>query len=293
MSRETNEGLYVPYKKEDEELRGYAKFAAEHGAPPLKNLMLTALITAGSALALTVILLLTGLRLTSNESADGKISNYFGWVGANGAPTFGFFSLSGGESATVAGGSAVYSDGSVYTGAMRDLVRHGQGKLIFPDGTTYIGQFESGVYSGLGKLLYPDGTNYEGEFKNGKFHGFGTIIYADGGKYEGAFEDGEFHGNGVMTYRDGSKYEGLFERGMRSTGKYTWSTGESVEGKFVNNLPNPNKHINYTDADGDTYYVIIRDGLITNIIPYNPDKEPDNGVDGGADEGSGDGEVVG
>ncbi|MBE6599791.1 MAG: hypothetical protein E7640_01105 [Ruminococcaceae bacterium] len=265
MSRETNEELYVPYKKENGERRGWAKFAAEHGAPPLINLVYTALITFGAAVVLTLILILTGLRLV-NDRENGI--SYLGWIGRGGEPVLGILN---GE--WVAGGT-VNDDGATYVGQMKDLKYHGNGTLTFADGTVYSGQFENGVYSGFGKLVYADGSKYEGSFKNGKFNGPGTLTYADGASYSGSFENGEFHGNGVMIYRDGAKYEGSFKNGARDTGKYTWPTGESIDGVFDNNLPSPGNmdFMSYTDADGKTYYVVIRDGLILKRLSYVPQR---------------------
>ncbi len=289
MSRETNEELYVPYKKEDEELRGYAKFADKYGAPPLKNLIYTALITLGASIALVLLLMLTGLRLISSEGEEGN-TNYFGWMGFDGSPVFGTICLPDGKTVTVIGDQAVYSDGSVYSGEMQGMHKNGYGQLIYPDGTSYTGQFKNDLYEGNGKLLFADGTNYEGAFAEGKYHGFGTIIYSDGSSYTGAFENGEMHGNGVMTYYDGSKYEGSFNTGMRDSGKYTWITGESIEGTFVNNMPNPNAFINYIDADGGTYYVRIKDGIITQRLSYDPNGSKPGEDQGGTEDG---GEVVG
>lgn len=263
MSRETNEELYVPYKKENEELRGWAKFAAEHGAPPLINLVYTALITLAATVVLVMILVLTGLRLVSDR--ENEIS-YLGWVGRNGEPLFGI--LNG----DWVGGGAANDDGATYVGEMKDLKYHGKGTLTFSDGASYTGQFENGVYSGFGKLVYADGSSYEGAFKDGKFNGSGTLIYADGASYTGEFENGEFHGNGIMIYRDGAKYEGSFKNGARDTGKYTWPTGESIYGIFENNLPSSGDmdFMSYADADGKTYYVVIRDGLILKRLSYVP-----------------------
>ena len=268
MSRDTNEGLYVPYKKE-EELRGYARFAEEHGAPPLKNLGFTALFTLGGLLILALILFITGLRLTTYETEDGRAFSYFGWIN-DGAPTFGTICLSDGRTVTVGGGGAVGSDGSVYTGEMKDLQKNGQGKLIFADGTSYTGQFKNDAYEGFGRLVYADGTSYEGEFSGGRFNGYGTVVYANGSSYTGEFENGEMSGNGIMTYYDGGRFEGSFKNGMRDTGTYTWTTGESISGIFKNNLPDPKEFISYTDFDGDTYYVMIKDGVITVRVSYVP-----------------------
>ena len=145
MSRETNKGLYVPLKKSEPELKGYAKFADTHGAPPLKNLLLTAAITLGAAILVILILFVTGLRLSTAVRDDGVELKYFGWV-HRGTPTLGIMMASDGTSAQVGGGAVVYSDGSVYSGDMKNFVPGGFGKIVYADGESYIGYFENGVY---------------------------------------------------------------------------------------------------------------------------------------------------
>ncbi len=271
MSRKTNEELYVPFKKEEPEKKGYEKFAEEHGAPPLKKLFMTALMTLGSCAVVILILIVTGLSLTTVETDSGVEIRYFGWI-HHGVPTLGTMHTSNGTGAQVGGGSVVYSDGSVYVGGMKDLKKEGQGRLVFADGTTYTGYFKDDLYDGFGTLVFADGTNYEGSFAGGSYHGSGVLVQSNGNRYEGEFENGERSGNGVMTYYDGSKFEGSFKNDMRDTGKYTWKSGESITGVFVNNMPDPAGFISYTDADEDTYYVTIRDGIIVRRVSYIKDE---------------------
>jgi len=114
---------------------------------------------------------------------------------------------------------------------------------------------------------------------NGEMLG-GKLTLSNGTSYSGSFKDGEFSGQGKIVYYDGSSFVGTFENGMRSHGKYTWATGESIEGVFVNNMPDPVNYITYTEAgeDGKTYFVKIRDGVIVRQTPYinvNEDEDED------------------
>jgi len=287
MSRNTNEELYVPYKKQDPEPKGYEKFAIEHGAPPLLSLVKVALATLAASAVVLLILILTGLRLTVVETPDGGEIRYFGWVAGN-TPTAGFMQWKNGASASVGGGQVVYSDGSIYVGAMKDFMKNGSGRLIMADGTAYTGDFRNDLYEGFGEIIYADGSKYSGYFKEGKYSTLekngemlgGKLTLSNGTSYSGSFKDGEFSGQGKIVYYDGSSFVGTFENGMRSHGKYTWATGESIEGVFVNNMPDPVNYITYTEAgeDGKTYFVKIRDGVIVRQTPYinvNEDEDED------------------
>ena len=308
MSRKTNEELYVPYKKPDPEPKGYEKFAIEHGAPPLKDLLRVALITVVASLVVLLVLVITGLRLTTAETPNGDEIRYFGWVSGS-APTAGIMQWKSGLGASVGGGQVVYSDGSVYTGEMKDFMKHGMGKLIFADGTTYSGEFKNDLYDGFGEIIYPDGGSYVGYFKEGKYSTLekdgeslsGKLVLADGTNYTGGFENGEFSGQGKLVYYDGSTFEGSFENGMRSHGKYTWRTGESIEGVFLNNMPGPEGYFKYTEGgeSGNSYYVVIKDGVIvkrTSYINVEGEEEAEEETESPEEEnesGAGDSEAVG
>lgn len=283
MSRRTNEELYVPFGKDEPELRGYEKFAAEHGAPPLMSLLKVALVTLGASVAVILILVLTGLRLTTVETPDGDEIRYFGWI-HRGAPTAGFMQYQSGLSATVGGGSVRYSDGSVYSGAMKDLLKNGFGKLIFADGSVYEGNFKDGLYDGLGELIYKDGTHYIGAFRAGKYESYenengeklgGRLVLSNGTSYQGHFLNGEFSGEGKIVYYDGSSFEGSFKDGMRSHGTYTWTTGEKIEGSFKNNIPDPSEWITYYEGgeNARASYAVIRDGVIVYKTPYREEEK--------------------
>ena len=272
MSRKTNEQLYVKLKRDPNE-EPARTFCEKHGLPPVKNLIICAAITLGSALAVVLLLMLTGLRLTTLERADGVEAKYFGWMSGD-VPTLGVIQFSDGQSANVGGGQVVYSDGSVYVGEMKGLSKHGLGTLVYADGTKYEGWFKDDLYhcesSQASTITYSNGSRYEGGFKNGKYDGYGILTESTGTTYKGLFEGGELSEKEDISvvYYDGSKFVGKFKDGMRSEGIYTWGNGESISGMFVNNIPDPLDRLKYTKADGSTYSVQIVGGIIVKCDAY-------------------------
>jgi hypothetical protein len=71
-------------------------------------------------------------------------------------------------------GVAVTAGGERYEGELKNLQRHGQGKLRFKNGTIYEGGFVENRMEGYGALLYTDGGRYEGEWRNSMPNGRGT-----------------------------------------------------------------------------------------------------------------------
>lgn len=48
------------------------------------------------------------------------------------------------------------SNGSAYSGLVKEGKPHGMGKEYLSDGATYIGNFNLGLWDGMGKLIDPD-----------------------------------------------------------------------------------------------------------------------------------------
>jgi hypothetical protein len=65
-------------------------------------------------------------------------------------------------------------DGSRYEGELKNLMRHGQGKLQFKGNVVYEGSFVDNSIEGYGTILYSNGTRYEGQWFNYQPHGRGT-----------------------------------------------------------------------------------------------------------------------
>ena len=278
MGRQENENLYVPIGKIPEKTP-YERFAERFGLPPLSEMLRAAISAAVIALALILVLFISGMRLKTESAENGVSYGYFGWT-FRGKPTLGVMFATDGSSAKIKGGDLYYSDGSVYSGELDGFMKHGKGTLTYADGSVYTGNFELGVFSGEGKLISSDGSGYVGTYKNGAYHGTGTLTVSGEGKYVGTFDMGEKHGEGVFYYENGDVFKGTFSHDMRSEGVYKWISGESITGEFDNNMPSNIKKIIYTDVNGATYKAIYNymSGRLDEkqrYTPPTPDPEPD------------------
>ncbi len=83
----------------------------------------------------------------------------------------------------------------VYTGQLRGMTFHGQGRWESAFGITYNGEFRNGSFQGFGILTYANGAIYEGEFRDGHMHGYGVMIFPDGHMREGYWDSNEFLGD--------------------------------------------------------------------------------------------------
>lgn len=274
MSRRGNPELYVPKRAQKTKID---LIWEKYGLPELRDLLFSAAAGAVVAILIIAICFITGFRVKTEESDTGTVYHYFGWM-FRGEPTLGLMRCSDGRNAGVRGGTFYYSDGSTYSGDSVDLMRHGQGVMTFSDGSRYEGNFEYDLYSGYGRYTGADGSSYDGYYEDGLYSGEGTLRFSDGSVYKGTFSEGEKSGQGSMTYGNGDTFVGTFENDMRAQGIYTWKSGESLEGKFSNNLPPYYEKIIYTDASGSTYKAYYRDGSLYEKQPYSKpvvDEEPD------------------
>ena len=270
MGRLENEDLYVPVGKKPEKT-SYERFAEQYGLPPLRDMLRSVLYAFAAALAIVVILFISGLRLKAVDAENGVTYRYFGWT-FKGEPTNGLLRASDGTVAKIKGGEFYYSDGSVYSGDVESFMRHGKGTLSYADGSVYTGEFAYDLFSGSGALESEDGSGYRGEYKEGRYHGNGTLIIKGEGKYVGAFDSGEKNGNGAFYYENGDSFTGTFEHDMRKAGVYRWSSGESIDGEFDNNMPSRTVKMIYTDSEGATYraYYDFISGRLSEKQRYTP-----------------------
>jgi hypothetical protein len=111
-------------------------------------------------------------------------------------------------------GTLRWTDGTTYTGGLKDGRPHGQGTMTWPDGGQLTGNWENGLVHGHGVETHPNGFRYEGQWEQGKRSGQGTMTLPDGFRYTGAFKDGLRHGSGTGTWPDGTKYVGQWENGL-------------------------------------------------------------------------------
>ena len=171
-------------------------------------------------------------------------------------------------------GSYTWANGDHYEGDLKNLLKHGYGKLttvggimidgewknnipngivtIFMDGITYEGNINTlGLeFIGPTKITYPSGDRYEGEFTGDDFNGKGTLYLANGSIYSGNFVDGRYNGYGEFKNINGQRYVGEFKNNnYHGYGTLFNSSGASLEGNFVNN--NAKGKMIYTSINGE------------------------------------------
>ena len=99
----------------------------------------------------------------------------------------------------------------------------------------YTGLLRNGLKHGSGVLITQKGDRYEGEFKDGLKHGYGILHSAIGECYKGNFKDGQFHGYGRFEYPDGDVYEGNWSNfikfGKGQTEHHTTDSGQMTMGR--------------------------------------------------------------
>lgn len=173
-------------------------------------------------------------------------------------------------------GTRTWPNGDRYEGDWVKDNRTGKGIYWWPDGTRYDGEFVDNKKQGYGEEKPQNGAakrgiwvasklerpctsdnacaemkaefampianckvndvdinqEYRGECRNGLAHGKGRAKGRD--VYFGEFKDGNAHGQGTYTWASGSSYEGSWVNGERVHGKYKDRDG-TYEGDYLNN----------------------------------------------------------
>lgn len=161
--------------------------------------------------------------------------------------------------------NTVYAvDGSEYTGAWKEDLRHGEGVEIWANGDRYEGEWEEDMrqgrgsfwrmleggelfleYSGgwladarhgLGSGHWPNGDVYEGEWAEGRRAGWGSMYYASGERYEGEWADDMRSGFGKLFLTNGNVYEGSWDFDVKDgPGRlYFVAKNKLYEGEWLN-----------------------------------------------------------
>ena len=185
----------------------------------MKKLFLTMALAVGALFAATA-------QDFSDECVSGNcISGYGKQVFANGDSYEGNFTMAlfNGEGEYVyqdgnickgqfkdgsfINGTVFYVGGNVYTGEIRNGLRHGEGLFTWKNGETYYGEWEENLKSGHGTYTYENGGVHIGEYKNDLPHGTGERTYSDG-KLIGNWVNGKKHGEfifRVIGHKDKNK----------------------------------------------------------------------------------------
>jgi hypothetical protein len=166
------------------------------------------------------------------------------------------------------------SYGYSYVGDFLNDAMNGRGKVIYPGGEkTYVGEYKDGYQHGYGEhnstAAYIPGRgqvrSYKGYWKFGDYEGKGIKVYANGRIYEGDFVRGIEKGQGKEIYPDGRIYEGSMSSIPYGSGKWTYSSGETVEGMW------------YDTALYDVDNIEDLPGYFTEDVDIDTDDESDTG----------------
>lgn len=259
-------GVKGGYKPQKPKKRRIAPYRRKKLDPRFR----AAILAVGALFLIFLTLFFCGVRYTSSACSDGRTVKFFGIVREKEAQN-GWVSVSGPDTQRqrgrlTDGDTITYSDGSVYTGDIRNFKREGRGTLTYANGDVYTGQFSDDQINGAGTLTYAGGDVYEGNFENGLPSGTGKLTYADGSTYEGQFAAGRKNGAGVYT-NGASSFEGTYVNDVKEGyGKQTFANGDVYEGNYKNDMRNGQG--TYTFANGETYTGGFKDNQLTGEGTY-------------------------
>jgi hypothetical protein len=137
-------------------------------------------------------------------------------------------------------GTCTGEDGSIYHGGVKDMKKHGKGKLTYPDGAVYDGEWKDDNMHGHGIYTWPEGDKYDGEWKDDNMHGHGIYTWPNGSRYDGTWANDNRNGHGIMTYSKEQKEE---IKRIRFEGVF--KNGEPHEGILTKRMPNY-EHIHFS-----------------------------------------------
>lgn len=164
---------------------------------------------------------------------DDQMTGYGVYTYADGQRAEGRFSgnrfIKGSYTAATASGTYVFS------------VKEGKAvsvTMTLTDGTKYTGEMKDEKLTGSAQIVYANGDTYSGQVENGSKSGSGSYHWNSGASYEGAWAQDTMNGTGTYFYPDGSsgyKLVGQFKNGL-PTGRCTYfvSKTESYQTDWVN-----------------------------------------------------------
>lgn len=128
------------------------------------------------------------------------------------------------------------ANNAIYSGQMKNGMRHGVGVQVWKDGSRYEGEWRQDKANGYGRLMHADGDVYEGQWQNDTANGKGKYFHVQGAVYEGDWLEDCQHGEGKEEWPDGTYYEGSYVRGKKEgKGKFFWVDGSYYVGDFEDN----------------------------------------------------------
>lgn len=185
-----------------------------------------------------------------------------------------------GEDLVLRVSEATFSDGRVYSGAVKsstDHTPHGDGFMALNKNNiswTYSGEFKNGVFDGEGEfiskgcysykgswkdsmfdgqgLFKDERTNevYEGEFLKNKKNGFGKCIINNLCSYEGFWRDDKAHGKGkILALKEITKDKSSLINNQYFQVVLEMEKDQCIEGNFINSLFHGEFTHTYSDGE--------------------------------------------
>ncbi len=105
-------------------------------------------------------------------------------------------------------GKLILANGTTMAGPFVNGSLHGDGGRWKSgvSGIQYTGAFKDGLFHGKGRMEWPDGRVFEGEYEEAFRHGFGQCTYPNGSTRAGFYKNNEPVGIHVMTDDNGEQY---------------------------------------------------------------------------------------
>ena len=158
----------------------------------------------------------------------------------------------------VGNGKLTYANGMTYEGEWADNAFHGQGVFDWKNGCTYTGQFTNGAFTGQATFVWDFGADYSyytGAMVDNQANG-------EGEKHFGRPNTGENYWKG--TFEGGNPKKGTYGYGRMdgtegyiwvdaSSGAWSWYTGISDGKHFINGQIANGSNLTYTYESGDSY----------------------------------------
>ncbi|GAW82471.1 phosphatidylinositol-4-phosphate 5-kinase [Plasmodium gonderi] len=156
--------------------------------------------------------------------------------------------------------SITLSDGSVYTGTVKDKRVHGRGILKYATGEEYDGEFVDGKRQGKGKWSDKENNSYEGYWENDRRHGHGIYKTADGFTFEGDFNNNKREGKGTIITPVNTKYTCTFQDDVEvGEAEFFFANGDHAIGHIKDGSLSENGR--YEFKNGDIYVGSFEKGL--------------------------------